>query len=46
MEAKIPEPIPDEGPKRILGHAVGKIRFTDGWEKALAEAELQQFIGE
>jgi prevent-host-death family protein len=32
--------------KRILGHAAGKIRFTEGWEKPLTEAELQRLIGE
>ena len=45
MEDHIDEPIAD-GQKRILGHAAGKIRFTDGWEEPLTEAEFQEFIGE
>ncbi len=44
MEANIIEPTPDDVRKRILGHAAGKILFTDGWEKPLTEAELLQFI--
>jgi prevent-host-death family protein len=32
--------------KRILGHAAGKIRFTEGWEKPLTRAELHWLIGE
>ena len=32
--------------KRVLGHAAGKIRFSEGWEMPLTEAELHRFLGE
>ena len=30
--------------KRVLGHAAGKIRFSEGWDKPLGKAELRRFI--
>jgi hypothetical protein len=43
----IPELIPYRQPKRKkirLGFATGQVEFTEGWDKAMTDEEVEAFI--